>query len=155
MLSLKNTIRQAFVWVVVLMIPVQSLPAATCACGPSSSCCSESASGESSCCSAEKQVGTTDSCCSTTPCCSTTENGSSSGCQCGIHCQCGQDEQPSPSTPPVESNAAEKLANASLWTVSVTILYQPHVTQRRNDSSAAADSLAALDRCVSLCRFTL
>ena len=172
MLSSKSKTCRALVWAVVLLMPMQSLPAATCGCASSKSCCKKDERSSDCCCSAtkvrkgqcccaRKRAATThSSCCSQearreTSCCGTVKSEQGSGCNCGSNCQCGKGQQPRPTTPPVENNTTEKLANDSISTVSVATVYQPRTTQRHNDTSTAADALAALDRCASLCRFTL
>lgn len=89
-------------------------------------------------------------------CCSSCDTAGESACPCGINCQCGQSKEPSkPAAPPVENNTAEKVASDSVSTVSLATVVQPPIARRTLDSSAMTDALAALDRCATLCRFTL
>ncbi|MCH7688107.1 MAG: hypothetical protein IH899_15740 [Planctomycetes bacterium] len=60
-----------------------------------------------------------------------------------------------PSTPPVENNTTEKVANDLVSATTAATVDQPQIAQRHVDASSASDALAAMDRCASLCRFTL
>lgn len=77
-------------------------------------------------------------------------------CPCGPNCQCGKNNAPpEPAAPPVEHHSPERvLADAIAVASSVTVQYPP-ATLRHLDVCAAADALAAVDRCVVLCRFTI
>ena len=183
MRSSMNTTCRTFVWAVILMTPVQSLPAATCGCGTSNSCgeqeeqfngcscsvqlvrsgrccCAKKRTAESrrrccksrpkgSCCRAGKLIGKNSTCCSS-------KNGEQrSSCDCGIDCQCGKSHQPRPTAPPVENNTAEKLASNSITIAPAGFVCTTQNTQRYRVASTARDAVGALDRCVSLCRFTI
>jgi hypothetical protein len=164
---------RTLIWLAAITIPVQGMPSRSCGCARSKICCQKDGRSKGCCCSAEKvregrcccadkQATSTGSCCSASrhkaalrSCCCTARGGQDSTCNCGSNCQCGTNQQPRPATPPVENNTAEKMASDSIATVSVATVYQPQTTQRHNHTSTAADALAALDRCVSFCRFTL
>ena len=116
--------------------------ATTCCCGevsssqqPSRSCCSGSTRSQS--------------------CCSSDDG--SSGCSCGDNCQCGQnDSPPQPTVPPLENNSPERIVADSAAAASCEAAAHPSPTLRRHsDRCAGANPPSALDRCVSLCRFTI
>ena len=156
-------------WLAASTMAVGGLPAASCGCSSSKSCCEKAEPSELCRCSAEKvregrccrgrepavSVG---SCCwgshqddaSRAACCKT-----DSVCTCAASCQCGKAKQSMPSTPPVKNTITEKVANDLVSATTAAIVYQPQITQRHVDASSASGSLAAMDRCASLCRFTL
>ena len=113
-------------------------------CGESSRCRKQ----PKSCCAGRVAKGT---------CCAANDSVTfgASACKCGVNCQCNTSKEPKPDTPPVENNSSRKVAGESNSTVSVGTVYQPQTTWRHNVAFVEADALAALDRCVSLCRFTL
>ncbi len=149
-----------------LTVPLQGFSAASCHCGPR---CSQSITN---CCSDQEQtrLGETPSCCCTdAPVCHcgdnaeiTKDSASSSEsqsaepgtCSCGADCHCSAQSQPvSPLIPsPVEKNPAEKLVSLSQLTVVSTVIAQP---QTPGIPGCITAPQASLDRCVSLCRFTL
>ncbi len=62
---------------------------------------------------------------------------------------------PAPSTPPSENRTAEKITVDSVLILSVAVVRQPQVSQQHSNAASVVDGFAALDRCISLCRFTL
>ncbi len=77
-------------------------------------------------------------------------------CACGLSCRCGATEEPTPATPPVENTtSAEKIADAAASAASDVAVVEPQNTQCRCETPSETFTLAALDRCASLCRFTL
>ncbi len=78
-------------------------------------------------------------------------------CKCGVNCQCGTSKEPrEPVAPPVENNnPTEKMASDSGSIARDATAHAPQITQRHADACVEADALTALDRCASLCRFTL
>lgn len=93
----------------------------------------------------------------TKTCCSSCDTAGKPVCQCGTNCRCSVNNEPvEPATPlPVENNSAEKVASDSVSTVSLATVYQAPSAPRTRDASHLTDALAALDRCATLCRFTL
>lgn len=165
MSTARNFTARMLIWLAAFMLPVQGLLGATCGCGDASSCgssrgccCSADDVREGTCCCAGKQDNTGHSCCSAanettlvgSDCC-----GAGTACTCGPGCHCGQPPQSSPSTPPVENDTAEKAGSESTVTPSVAIIVVPRVERHDYDGLRNASTLAAVDRCVSLCRFTL
>jgi hypothetical protein len=56
----------------------------------------------------------------------------------------------------VENNtSAQKIAGASASVAADITVVEPQIAQRRYDTPGERFTLAALDRCASLCRFTL
>ncbi|WP_339736078.1 hypothetical protein [uncultured Gimesia sp.] len=164
-------------------IPLQGLPVASCACCPQDSqskgtdCCgtldptdqvlSVQAATNACCCTGASICHCNDGCsvrkkqetCNTTQkaeesCCISSEMFNDPACQCGPNCHCGERKEPvTPIAPsPVESNSLEKLVDNSISTESLSADYQSQDLRRAHDAPSA---LAALDLCVSLCRFTL
>lgn len=164
-------------------IPLQGLPGASCACCPQdlqskgSDCCSTlelsdqglslQAATNTCCCTGASTCHCNEGCsvqiqqesCNRTQksdesCCITSEMSSDPVCQCGPNCQCGQRKAPIiPVAPfPVENNPTEKLVDNSISTELLSFDYQSQDPRR---AQGAPSALAALDRCVSLCRFTL
>lgn len=168
MRAFHNIIARTLIWLAAITLPVQAIPAASCGCTSSTnwenaertaSCsCSEAKVLQGTCCCSRKASVPRASCCSnnrpanTTRCCC---NQTDSGCNCGMTCQCGKGKQPTPAAPPVENHSSDSLACDSLLVSPIATPNQPHVTRRQDDSSSVSDALAALDRCVSLCRFTI
>jgi hypothetical protein len=154
MTRLKHIAARTLVWIALIATPFQALPAASCGCTTSTACCSE---GQTTCCCSSRQT----SCCSERQqssqhaCCGSTTDSPSSSCQCGSNCQCGKAKQPVPPTPPVEENSTEKVARDSIAIVCTAIVYLPQTTQRTVERAAYSECMAALDICVTLCRFTL
>ncbi len=150
---------RALIWIAALATPVQSLPAGSCGCESGIICSSEEQ--VTGCCSSANEVRS-NSCCSArrklssaSSCWGKAKGGESSSCQCGINCQCGKTKQSKPATPPIETNDAEKVVNELLTTATLATFNPPITTKRLPRSFVLLDAFAALDRCVSFCRFTL
>ncbi len=91
-------------------------------------------------------------------CCKSNKGGSYSApaCGCGANCQCGISKEPSPAAPPVENNSSpQKVVATSSDIECVATKNVPQVPRRPNRAAEDLNALAALDRCISLCRFTL
>lgn len=174
---------RTFVWLAVVTIPVQSLPSVACDCTSgmtcsvegeqsqgcccASSCCGIQTPGSCRCTSAKvcrcdeasscHQQSRT--CCSgkkaTNSCCS--DDKSTNGCSCGDNCQCGENNTPAePAVPPVDNSSSKRILVESAATDSSATAYLPSATTRQHlDVQAGVDALSTLDRCVTLCRFTI
>ena len=163
MLTTANFIARSLIWMAVIAIPAQGMQVSTCGCGEgnvassanggSSPCCHSAAPKSGGCCCIAEPA----TCCgdSTTsadaPCCSS----DSSSCQCGINCQCGKVKAPTPTRPPVENTGPEKVSIDSLSVDSQVYFCPLHSDERHTSATPSAGVMAALDRCISLCRFTL
>jgi len=152
---------RTLIWLAAIAIPVQSVPAASCACTGGNACYSENEQTQGCCCSAEK-VREGRCCCarrkaeSRHSCCSNAKSSHDSGCKCGINCQCGKSQPPQPTAPPVERNSpTEKVVSDGALAVFIAGVVLPEVLPQRIDVSIELGTVTALDRCVSLCRFTL
>lgn len=173
-----NTITtRILICLAILTVPLQGLPAAFC------NCCLGCSQSVSNCCSNldQTRVGETFPCCCTgasichcgegaefatdsasrcesqsevDDCCIENQAVEPGTCSCGTNCHCGEQSQPvSPLVPsPGEKNPSEKLVSLSQLTVVTTVIDQPPTPGRPRCISAP---LVSLDRCVSLCRFTL
>ena len=170
MLTTTNLTARALIWLATLAIPAQGLQVTACGCGgdagdvqasPSeipccgkvdnalrSSCCGAEAVEEKSCCCARKpdspRNSASESCCSP-----------GTTCQCGAHCQCGTARAPAPTTPPVENTAAAKVTVYTTSAKSTVAICPSQAAPRYDHSATVFVSMAALERCISLCRFTL
>lgn len=125
---------RAFVWLAAVTIPLQGLPSVACGCS----------------------IGYTSdlqSCCSGVKVCRCGDN----NCSCGTSCQCGQDDNTptEPAAPPIESSSPVRIIADSAATAFSAAIYQLSSTRRNASVGAEADASAALDRCVTLCRFTI
>lgn len=160
-----------------LTVPLQGLPAASC------HCCSGHSQSDTECCSG--QGTSTDNktarcCCTGASVCHCADNAELPAisasrleslpadnscsseiqavepgtCSCGTDCHCGSQNQPvSPLAPaPVEKNPAEKIVDFPEVIFVVTI---DNLSQTAGKTHTCTAPQAALDRCVSLCRFTL
>ena len=131
------------IWLAAISVPVQGLPAWSCACSAGSNqACDEGEPQQACCC------GDRDSCC-----------GRGQACKCGSGCQCGKPKQPQPAAPaPVDdSRPLEKLlADAEIVTSgTIAVVSEPPSLTEWSHGSDRAHAAAALDRCISLCRFTI
>lgn len=156
----KHIAARTLIWLVAIAVPVQGLPAASCGCPRSISCCQKTGQSKVCCCSAE-QVRAGRCCCTQrtgkvvqSSCCKA-QCWANSSCRCGVNCRCGETEPPSPAALPVENSPTRNSVSDAVSTISVTAGYQPQLSRRPNDTSAETGLFTALDRCVSLCRFTL
>ena len=122
--------------------PCRCTGAKVCRCSEASPCHQQSRT----CCSGNKA---SDSCCSS--------DKSGSSCSCGDNCQCGKNNTPAePAVPPAESNSAERILADSAQAASSEAAYLSSLTTRQYlELSVRVDVLSALDRCVTLCRFTI
>jgi hypothetical protein len=155
----KALVARTLIWLAAIAVPAQWLPAASCGCASSNNCCQKD--GQSKCCCSPEKVKQGRCCCTrgrtaaANSCCGKTERDKVSSCTCGDNCMCGKTETPKPIIPPTESNSAVKVAGDSLSLVSLATVYEPQVSSRHNDKAFDAGHFAALELCISLCRFTL
>ncbi len=169
MWTFHNIAARTLIWLTAFVTPVQGLATTSCGCSGSRSCLQKTEPSPCCCCSAGK-IREGRCCCAGNPPasvgtrCSGSRQGAASrrgfsqpdsACSCGATCRCGNAKQPTQSVPPVEDNTTEKLANDSVSATPFATATQPQVTRRPEDTSSALDALAAVDRCVSLCRFAL
>ena len=177
----KYTAARTLVWLAAIAMPLQSSPAAACGCtnsdapacevGGALTGSAESSVGRCPCTGAEVcRCGESSpchessrSCCSkqnaAPSCCqdSCCSKGSSGSCPCGANCQCGKSDAPeAPRTPPTENNNSSERIVADILSVGLFAgIYSPDTTGQHFNISTDAAALAALDRCVVLCRFTI
>jgi hypothetical protein len=157
--------RKVLIWTMAAAIPIQGLPVGSCHCASAA----ESASVDRSVHGAQEHAGTCcsargarHSCCSARHrhapmccCCAGKACGGCHHCTCGIDCPCRQKKQPSPATPPVGQRPLEKVLCLTLDTTSL-VAVTPHVRPQRLAAALSPfDAAGGLDRCISLCRFTL
>ena len=151
---------RTLIWLAAIAVPVHGLPAESCGCVGSTACCQtdteskscccrSAAKARGGCCSAQRKTAVAHACCSD-------QTGQKSACNCGLSCQCGKSQPPQPTTPPVESNnSTEKVVSDATAAAFIADVVLPEVPPQRIDVSIELDTVTALDRCVSLCRFTL
>ncbi|MCA9068227.1 MAG: hypothetical protein KDA84_04855 [Planctomycetaceae bacterium] len=147
------------IWLMAITMPVQNLPAASCGC---SGCGIQQAKtdGQTCCCElAEREAGTC--CCSQRQakskptCCSQGRNKSGSPCQCGENCRCGQSEPTQPFTPIPQQHPTEKVAQDANTSTGNLLPLALQTMEGHSKATSLLDTSTALDRCATLCRFTL
>ena len=123
-----------------------------CRASRSTCCCSRPESGSRSsrgcCCAGTKTFGRR-SCCRG-PSGSRESSCRRSGCTCGC-----QRDLPVPATPAESNDPPKQAASDFASGVSVATVSALPLPQRRHDASVELDAFSALNRCTSLCRFTL
>ncbi len=160
-----NIMARVLIWLATLATSAQGLQAATCGCGGGESTCQTTASASAGCCQAETPVEPA-CCCAAEqaaarstgdrPSCFGHGDSASSPCQCGLECRCKQVRAPAPATPPNENRTAEKVGvDAASAFSTITIWLPPAIFQQHTHATTVTCGVAALDRCISLCRFTL
>ncbi len=160
---------QTLIWLAALTVPVQGVPTASCGCGNREACCG-TIERSACCCCTEARVREGRCCCTGkrlvsvgSPCCVSHRASASSckfcqtasDCTCEEACQCGTNRQNVPATPPAGNSVVEKLASDFVSAPAFATACPLQVTRQHDDSSSALDGLAEVDRCASLCRFTL
>lgn len=160
MWTFKYIAARTLIWLASIAAPVQVLPAESCGCVDRTACCHRhaeskncccrsAANARGGCCSAQRKSAVAHACCGD-------QTGQKSACNCGLSCQCGKSKPPQPTAPPVESNSpTEKLVGDGALAVFIAGVVLPEVPPQRIAVSIERDTVTALDRCVSLCRFTL
>lgn len=162
---------RTLIWLAAMTLPFQGLSVASCGCDranccqndeqPGGCCCSTDQVHEERCCCAGNRAASTESCCAAvgqhpvSRCCCQSHGGQGTACRCGPDCQCGKSGQPTPTVPPAESKSPDKVVNGLVSAAAVATVSRPQITRQHHDPSPASNALAALDRCISLCRFTL
>lgn len=156
----RNIIARTLIWLAAITLPVQSLPAMSCGCDSGRNCCTGGKSKKCGC--SAKRVRESRSCCAAPrdktarSCCSKAKACQKLHCTCGTSCQCCKGQLPKPVTPPSEDNATQKVTSDSSLTISpLATVFEPEARQRPRDVTFGPDCLAALERCISLCRFAL
>lgn len=151
---------RTLIWLAAIAAPVQELPAESCGCvgrtascqrhvESKSSCCRSAAKAREGCCSAQRKTAIVHACCGD-------QTGQKSTCNCGLSCQCGKSKPAQPTAPPVEINSpTEKVVSDGALAVFISGVVLPEVPPQRIDASFELGTVTALDRCASLCRFTL
>ncbi len=155
----ETIIARALICLAVFMLPAQGLPSASCGCASDEACCQQSQF--KTCCCSAKKVSEGQCCCSNRAyrpahsCCGKTRI-PTNDCKCGLNCQCQSTSQPKPVAPPVESNTQTKKAPGEpLTTRTVATIIEQNDTRCPTALVSEGRYLAALERCVCLCRFTL
>ena len=122
--------------------PCRCTGAKVCRCSEASLCHQQSRT----CCSVHKA---SNSCCSGDKC--------ATDCSCGDNCQCGKNNTPAePAAPPAGNSSPERILVGSAEAASSEAAYLSSLATRQHlELSVGMDALSALDRCVTLCRFTI
>ncbi len=149
-------ISRLLIYLAVLAVPLQGVPAETCGCvgsnffgnSESSQCCCATVRDGSGCCSSRQQD-------STSSCCGNSKGGKASPCRCGSNCQCGKSHSPPPATPTTDTHDVEQLIHENQSIVAAASV--PEFPSLLADVASRWQPLpaTALERCTSLCRFTL
>ena len=141
---------RVFVWLAAVTIPMQGLPAATCGCH-SIVTCSHETKPIASCCASNLAASSKTSARREKASCHCGAN-----CQCGPNCQCGKNNAPAePAVPPAENSSPKRIVADSSAAASFVTVYQPSTTRQHLEKCVGPDALTALDRCATLCRFTI
>jgi len=158
----QQLVARSLVWLATVAIPVQGLSTTTYyGCNSGMVCSSSFSAAQASCCSQQVAGSWQPGNCA---CCSGNEAGSSccssdnstAGCSCGDNCQCGQSNIPAkPAVPPAGNSSPERIFVDSTATASSAVVYLASTTRPPSNGQAGAGILSALDRCVTLCRFTV
>ena len=158
MWTCKHFAARTLIWFAAVAVSVQGLPAKSCGCVDSTACCQKGAESRRCCCSPAK---THQGCCSAgrqaaaTHACCGDQTKRTSACKCGFGCQCGKTKEPQPTAPPIEGNCSTDKVVGDAAAAFITDVVQQKVQQQHVDVSIELGTITALDRCVSLCRFTL
>jgi len=146
------------IWLTAMTLPLQGVPASvSCGCArmanavgpsePAHGCCCGQAKAQpmSSCCANHVRRVERHSCCGR----------QADRCTCCPNCRCKKVKHPAPAKPPVERRAAEK--SNPVWTLPVfrTVASPSRASYSFPAIAPAPHAVRALDRCASLCRFTL
>ena len=156
---LNQTAARALIWLAIISIPAQGLPASSCGCAGSDAGCKES--NEARCCCPAENVREERTCCARRKasrahsCCIGSEREHGSGCTCGLSCQCGKGSQPEPAAPSSDRSTEEELAAAAVSVASAVVLYDQPSSPPKRSACAESQACTALGRCVFLCRFTI
>ncbi|MFT5522453.1 MAG: hypothetical protein ACI9G1_000187 [Pirellulaceae bacterium] len=156
----------SLVWLLAISVSTQGFPIVSCGCSSSSvcgidqsaqCCCStELVRNDKCCCSSKKSQQ--HSCCSSSKRTQRLAAGCCKGgttCTCGPMCSCGQVNLPVPTAPPTEEHQTEKVTADSITISLLDSTHQPQIAPTNRSAAKAIGILTAMDRCVSLCRFTL
>lgn len=150
---------RTLVWIAALAVPAQGLPGVSCGCAGGEKCCQQERTSQC-CCSAKKSRDGRCCCASrssqtTHLCCSEAQDHQDSGCTCGMTCQCNKTHQQHSAIPPVENDHQMESVGGDLLTAISLDTVDEHQATPFPNATSADGTLGALDRCVSLCRFTL
>ena len=154
----KSIVARTLIWLAVIAAATQAYPELACGCATTNAfarkvghakhcCCATERIREGRCCCARRKA-TMAHCCGDS-------SGQDSACQCGINCRCGNTDSPNDATIPVQNNTTPKVVSDVVLTISVATTDRPQITRRSNNASVESDAVSALDRCASLCRFTI
>ena len=155
----RDIVARMLVWLAVIALPAQGLPAGSCGCASCKTCCEQQPS-QNSCCSTRRTREAR--CCasrghkSAHSCCSDAGECGASACPCGATCDCGKTDRQDRSTLPVENTYPTKnVPGDVLTTISSASSYQLPDTRLQQLAPGDSKTPVALDRCISFCRFTL
>lgn len=156
---------RVLIWLAALTTPFQIEATAGCNCtshAETRACQSSSsrvASGHvrPTCCSSKSRSANKVSAnCHAERVCSKAGNGCEASCCCGLACRCSQQQVPTPSVPPAESESSAKHAPSHGLMVEVTLsspVMHDYLTRPIVTGTSVAPT--AQGRCISLCRFLL
>lgn len=141
-----------FVWLAAIAIPFQGLSFEACGCaGDVSDNRSHGQNESQSCCASDLPVSDSAS----SSCCSQAET-SSCACTGASVCRCAESNLPeSPAIPPAGNHSPEQIVADSAGATSLDTFCLASTARQHLSLHQGANSLTALDCCVTLCRFTL
>lgn len=136
---------KVWIWTLILALPLQGLVLNGSACASDGTACN----GERlDCCCCHKSE-TTGTCCQ--------KSGvSQSKCECGIGCPCGEGKPSDiPAVPSRDSDARSDIASLALTANSLDTAPEIKCPQQRVQLQTEAIQSLSIDRCSTLCRYTL
>lgn len=145
------------IWTLILLLPVQGIAIEVRACGlEGTSCCGTSAAS-CSCCHANE----THSCChskskDTRATCCHGSNSDNSLCHCGLGCPCGKGEPvSSPAVPSQDSDPRSDIVSHVGMVNTFASAIEIKCPQQPVQVQLLAIQSLSVDRCSTLCRYTL
>ena len=159
MWNIRKLVAHSLMWLAAIAAPAQAFPVPSCGCSCNKAsaskqmrckgcCCSKERVREGDCCCTQRKQTAAQSCCSNL-------GPKKSVCNCGVNCRCGKTGSSSAATVPVCNKAAHR-AVIDLASSDYGKIFDGRSTARRQDRGyEQRNAVSALDRCVSLCRFTV
>ena len=167
MTSFQSFTLRNLIWLVVLTMPLQPLPAA-CGCGGASGVplvsgcdCSEVQVEQGTCCCARSRSENSHACCSvslaetqTDSSCCQPNHRLPAGDSCGAHCHCGDATSSPPFLPITENETVQRLL-VGLFAGIADSLVEPVSIPGRFDAARLSSPRVTGACCISLCRLLL
>lgn len=149
---------KVWIWTLILALPLQGLVLNGSVCASDGTACNGGRLDCCCCCSLEHRQQ--HSCCchksETTGTCCQKSGVSQSKCECGIGCPCGEGKPSDiPAAPSRDSDARSDIASLALTPNSLDTAPEIKCPQQRVQLQTEAIQSLSIDRCSTLCRYTL